>query len=82
MDHGLTAHNQKGRTDLHFVNDLIADVMKLHSTIERSHRARKEKKLTDTSKRLYHLHKNISERRVPQPRELVIRKNSLSFREN
>jgi hypothetical protein len=63
MDHGLTAHNHKGRTDLHFVNDLIADVMKLHSTIERSHRARKEKKLTDTSKRLYHLHKNISERR-------------------
>jgi DNA replication initiation complex subunit (GINS family) len=42
MDHGLTAHNHKGRTDLHFVNDLIADVMKLHSTIERSHRARKE----------------------------------------
>jgi hypothetical protein len=49
MDHGLTAHNRKGRTDLHFVNDLIADIMKLHSTVERSHQARKEKKLTDTS---------------------------------
>jgi hypothetical protein len=63
MDHGLTAHNRKGRTDLHFVNDLIADIMKLHSTVDRSHRERKEKKLTDISKRLYHLHKNISERK-------------------
>jgi hypothetical protein len=63
MDHGLTAHDLKGRTDLHFVNDLIADIMRLHSSVERNHRANKEKKLTDTSKRLYHLHKNISERR-------------------
>jgi hypothetical protein len=34
MDHGLTAHDLKGRTDLHFVNDLIADIMKLHSSVE------------------------------------------------
>jgi hypothetical protein len=53
MDHGLTAHNKRGRTDLHFVNDLIADIMKLHSTVERSHRERKEKRLTDTSKKIF-----------------------------
>jgi hypothetical protein len=63
MDHGLTAHDLTGRTDLHFLNDLIADIMRLHSSVERNHRAHKEKKLTDTSKRLYHLHKNIAERR-------------------
>ncbi len=63
MDHGLTAHNQEGRTDLHFLNELIEDVTKLHSTVERNLRVRKEKRLFDTSKRLYHLHKNIFERR-------------------
>jgi hypothetical protein len=50
MDHGLTAHNRLGRTDLHFLNDLIRDITTLHSTIERNLRACKEKKLTDTSK--------------------------------
>jgi hypothetical protein len=63
MDHSLTAHNQAGRTDLHFLNDLIGDINTIHSMVERNLRARKEKKLTDTSKRLYHLHKNIFERR-------------------
>ncbi len=62
MDHGLTAHNKRGRTDLHFVNDLITDITTIHSMVDRSHRERKEKKLTDISKRLYHLHKNISKR--------------------
>ena len=59
MDYGLTAHNRKGRTDLHFVNDLIADIMKLHSIVDRTHREKKEKKLTDISKRLYHLRGGI-----------------------
>jgi hypothetical protein len=63
MDYGLTAHNQTGRTDLHFLNDLIENVTKLHSTVERNLRTRKEKRLTDISKRLYHLHKNIFEKR-------------------
>jgi hypothetical protein len=64
MDHGFTAHNRVGRMDLHFLNDLIGDITTIHSTVERNLRARKEKKLTDTSKRLYYLHKNIYERRA------------------
>jgi hypothetical protein len=63
MDHGLTAHNKEGRTDLHFLNDLIEDMTSIHTNVERNIRARKEKKLTDVSKRLYYLHKNIAERR-------------------
>ncbi len=70
MDHGLAAHNREGRTDLHFLNDPIEDITTAHSAVERNLRVRKEKKLTDISKRLYHLHKNIAERRrTPDQRE-------------
>jgi hypothetical protein len=71
LDYGLTAHNREGRTDLHFLNDLIEDITTIHSTVEGNLRASKEKKLTDVSKQLYHLHKNIAERKgTPAQRAL------------
>jgi hypothetical protein len=61
IDEGLTAHNPRtGRTDLHFTNGLIKEMTSLHSTLEKEAKLRKEKKLMDVSKRLYFLHKKIT----------------------
>ncbi len=61
IDDGLSAHDiPSGRTDLHFTNGIIHEIAKLHTTIERDLRNRKEKKFTHMSKQVYYLHKKIS----------------------
>ncbi len=52
---------------LHFTNDLIHEITKLHSTIERDLINWKEKKFTHVSKRVYCLHKNIIKWTVNYP---------------
>jgi hypothetical protein len=61
MDHGLSALDiHCGRTDLHFVNELLQELTSLHSSIEKDLKARKQQKLVQASKRLYYLHKKIN----------------------
>ncbi len=68
MDHCLTAHDiHSGRTDLHFVNELLHELTILHTSIERDRRARKQHKLIQASKRLYHLHKKINKQPNDHP---------------
>jgi hypothetical protein len=46
MDHGLTAHDiTSGRTDLHFVNDLLQELNNLHTSVEKGLRLQKQQKL-------------------------------------
>jgi hypothetical protein len=65
-DSGLTAHNlSTGRTDLHFLNNLIKKVGTLHNEIDKSTRLRKEQSLLNKSKRQYYLHKEINKNSTP-----------------
>ncbi len=68
MDFGLSAHDvHSGRTDLHFINDLLLELTTLHRSIERNLRALKQQKLEQTSRRLYYLHKKINKQPNDHP---------------
>jgi hypothetical protein len=67
MDTGLTVHNPTtGRTDLHFVNNLIKKIGTLHNEIDKTSRLKKEEYLINMSKRQYYLHKEIKKISTPQ----------------
>jgi hypothetical protein len=54
MDHCLTAYDvNSGRTDLHFINELLQELNSLHASVEKGLRSQKQQKLIRTSKRLY-----------------------------
>jgi hypothetical protein len=68
MDHCLTAHDiHSGQTDLHFVNELLQELTRLHITVEKGLRSQKQHKLIQTSKRLYYLHKKINKQPNDHP---------------
>jgi hypothetical protein len=74
-----SAHNQEsGWTDLHLRNNLIQEIAKTSSTIKQELRIRKEQKLTDVSKRLYHLH--ISRGTHPIQTDFKNRTSTMDYR--
>ena len=69
MDDGLTAHNpQTGRTDLHFIQDIIDRMTQLHNVIDKNQSRRKHEKLIQASRRMYQLHKNINKEKPAEAR--------------
>jgi hypothetical protein len=70
LDAGLTAHLQEiGHMDLHFINKVIHKVTDLHNKIDQGNRVAKMARLTDTSKQLYYLHKEINKNKSADTRQ-------------